>query len=180
MFRNFLKFGSTEVTAMNLSQRVALLAVLIESLPQDFRFSLFDQFRNEIGDFLNSLAINQRKFGWKKNCLSQKRFCKRAGPFVATKLPFCAMAVKGTEGVNTFTVSFGFKVPLKVSWKFSASNSKATMKFIWQFKGDALSLPAPVKAVRKLPVEVRCCLWALLDDLLADYKAICLQQNLIC
>lgn len=153
---------------MNWRQRVALLAVLIESLPEKARFSLFDQFRSDIGDFFDSLGDKPLKKWLKERLPFAKELLKKARVSVAARLPVPAMAAKGNEGDDTFTVSFGIKIPMKIAWKFSVNDNKAAMKFSWQIESDGvISL---VEAIKGLPVEARYCLWALLDDLLADYE----------
>lgn len=153
---------------MNWRQKVALLAVLVESLPQQERFSLFDQFRSDIGDFFESIGDKPTRRWLKEKLPNAQALLKKARILVAAKLPISAMVEKGTEGVDTFTVSFGVKVPVRVAWKFAANDSKAAMKFSWQVEGKGMASLA--EAIRNLPTEVRYCLWALLDDLLADYE----------
>lgn len=153
---------------MNWRQKVALFAVLIESLPQERRFSLFDRFRKDIGDFFDFIGEKSARKWLREKLPDAKALLRQARVFVASKLPVFAMAAKGTKGVDTFSVSLGFKMPLKVWWRISARDSEAAMKFSWQVDGDAVGLL--VKEIGKLPNEARYCLWALLDDLLADYE----------
>jgi len=153
---------------MDWRQKVALLAVLVESLPEQERFALFDRFRSDIGSFFESIGDKPTRRWLRENFPFAQAFLKKARILVAAKLPVGAMAEKGTEGTDNFTVSLGFKVPLRVEWKFSVDGGKATMRFRWQVEGGGVDLLA--EAIGKLPVEARKCLWALLDDLLADYE----------
>ncbi len=153
---------------MNWRRKVALLTILIEGLSEENRFSLFDRFRNDIGDFFDFLGERFPKSWLKEKLPSAKALLERMRVSVVSKLPISTMATKGTDGVDTFEVSFGIKVPLKVAWRFSVNGSKAAIRFSWETEEGAVD--SLVREIKGLPVEARYCLWALLDDYLADYE----------
>ncbi|MFN3421521.1 MAG: hypothetical protein ACK40X_07350 [Armatimonadota bacterium] len=153
---------------MDWRRRVALLTVLIEGLSEQNRFSLFDQFRNDIGDFFEFLGEKSPKRWLREKLPSAKALVERARVSVVAKLPISTMVTKGTDGVDTFEISFGIKVPLKVAWRFSVNGRKAAMRFNWETDEGAINSLA--REIKGLPVEARYCLWALLDDYLADYE----------
>jgi hypothetical protein len=153
---------------MNWRQKVALLAVLIEGLPEVARFAFFNRFRDDIGDFFEGLGEKPLK-RWLKEKLPDAVALKRwAWAKVASLLPFPAIVQKGTEGADTFPVRLWSKVPLRVHWRCSLNGRKGLMR--WEWETDEAGLEWLVKEVAKLPLRERHCLWALLDDALADYE----------
>jgi hypothetical protein len=153
---------------MNWRQKVTLLAVLIEGLPEGARFAFFDRFRDDIGDFFEGLGEKPLK-RWLKEKLPDAVALKRwAWAKVASLLPFPAIVPKGTEGADTFPVRLWSKVPLRVHWRCSLNGRKGLMR--WEWETDEAGLEWLVKEVAELPLRERHCLWALLDDALADYE----------
>lgn len=159
-------------------KQVALLTVLIQGLPQDARFPLFDRFRSDIGKFFDLLASKGwSPKRWLKECLPKVREKLREarGRFVARILASQILSgrrgvLKGEEvlGVALWLPDMPLEVPVRLRWWTILRCKKMTMTWEWQLEEDCVRLLQPI--ILSLPTEERYCLWALLDEELADYK----------